>query len=221
MPYNIYQTKEDWLTFRKGLFTSSQIHRLLTEPTKKELERGEQLSTGAHTYIDECVADIQAEPEPDYYSASMNHGNETEPQAVIRYAKENGLDINSEDFIYTSIGGFVFFTDAEGWSGGTPDIILKDRIVEIKCPDSKTHVKYRRMKTVEDVINVCPDYYSQMQYNMFLTERYKCDFVSFDDRFFDEKKQYICIEIPYDESHVKLIQEKVLLANKRKVELLK
>jgi len=34
--YKVFETKEDWSTFRSGLFTASEIHRLLATPKKKD-----------------------------------------------------------------------------------------------------------------------------------------------------------------------------------------
>lgn len=99
----IYETREDWKEFRKGLFTASQINRLMA---KSKNECG--LSDGAITYILELINNVKGEPKPDIFNAAMEWGNEQEPQAVLRFADDNGLSVNDDNFIYTSVGGFVF-----------------------------------------------------------------------------------------------------------------
>ena len=94
--YAVFEKEEDWKQFRAGLFTASDIYRLMTEPKKKD----DILSVGAKTYITEKVAEIIAPLEPSFYNSAMEHGNETEPMAVLRIAKELGKSIDDDDFIY-------------------------------------------------------------------------------------------------------------------------
>jgi hypothetical protein len=204
----VFETEEDWKGFRRGLFTASQINRLLAKA-----KSGTGLSVGAKTYVKEILAEMIAPPAPDYYNAQMQRGNELEPQAVLAYANAFDLDINSKDFIYTSIGGYVFFWDDAFNVGGTPDIILADRICEIKCPESKNHLEYLLCDTGEDLRDLKPEYYSQMQLNMYLCERDNCDFISYDDRLFDEKLHIKIIPVKRDEEHIKLILEKATEAS--------
>lgn len=205
---HIYETSEDWKQHRKGLFTASQIHRVMSEPKSK----AETLSKTLKTYVNEIVAEMVAPPEPDYYNSAMERGNEVEPQAVLAYANLKGLDVNSSDFIYTSIGGFVFFTDYDFNIGGTPDIVLADRIVEIKCPLSKTHLEYLLCESADDLKKLKPEYYAQMQLNMYLTERYRCDFVSYDDRYYNSALQLKVIEVPFDSEYQHQMFDKVRVA---------
>lgn len=190
---NIYETKEDWLKWRKGLFTASQISKLMTASKAKY-----------RPYILECIADKLAPGEPEYYSQAMQHGVDTEPQAVLKYAEVKGLDVNADDFIYTSVGGWVFFTHHHFNIGGTPDIILPDRICEIKCPSSKQHIDYL---LCDNGLDLPTDYYYQMQLNMYLAQRWKCDFISFDDRLHDDKLHIKIIEIERDEDVINKLLE--------------
>src|SRR5690606_4108 len=180
--YNVFEKEEDWKQFRAGMFTASEIHRLMTEPKKKD----EVLSVGAKTYVMERVAEMLAPVEPNYYNSAMEHGNETEPQAALKIAERLGKTVDDDDFIYTYVGDWIFFHDDEFDLGGTPDIIIKgDMICEIKCPLSKSHLEYMMLKTQEDIKSELPKYYAQMQLNMYLTNTEKCLFVSFDDRFYN------------------------------------
>lgn len=210
---SIFETKDDWGKFRNGLFTASEIHRLLAEPKNKS----ELISQGAKTYVLETVANLLAPSEPNYYSQAMDHGNETEPQAVMAFADKYGLDINANDFIYTSTGGFVFFHDDEKGLGGTPDIIISDAIVEIKCPKSSTHLEYLMLK---DFTEIPKAYYAQMQLNMYLTNRDMGFFLSFDDRFYSSKNHIKEIEVKYDSLFMENLFSKALTALTYKNEIL-
>jgi len=209
-----FETKEDWLGFRKGMFTASEIHRLLAKP------KTGTISVGAITYIYERIAAMLAPQQQDFYKSAMEHGNETEPQAIMAIAERHGFNVTDDDFIYTSVGGFVFFTDDDEIFGGTPDLITPNFIAEIKCPDSKTHLEYYMMNSPEDILDNCKNYYTQMQINMLLTEKKLCKFVSFDDRFYDKKYHYKEIDVPLNEEFIVDAMSKIKLANEFKTQIL-
>lgn len=213
----VLDSRETWKDFRKGLITASQVNRIMANG------KGENgISQGAETYILELIEALNAEPELEYYSRSMEWGNEQEPQAVLRYCQENNLDINSPDVIYTSIGGFVFFT----WNdiaGGTPDIILPKlkRNVEIKCPDTTTHLYYLLKVNQLNFQEKLAKYYDQIQFNNFLTGAESTDFQSFDPRVKKYENQNFIINIERDEKRIKEITEKIEIVNEYKNKLLK
>src|SRR6478609_5909875 len=138
----VFAEQSEWKSFRMGFFTSSQSVKLLSDPKLKAVKEAGNLSDGAMTYIYERIAELLAPQPPDFYNSKMEHGNETEPQAAMAIAEKFGYDVNDNAFIYTSIGGTMFFWDDEYNAGGTPDVILPDAICEIKCPDSKQHLRY-------------------------------------------------------------------------------
>lgn len=218
--YNVFETKEDWANFRKGLFTASEVHRLLAEPKLKADKEAGNLSEGAKTYVRERVAILLAPEEPQHYNANMERGNEAEPQAVMAYANSLGKSVNDDDFIYTSIGGFVFFTDEEFDAGGTPDIIIGETICEIKCPLSKTHLEYMMITNIEDLKSAVPQYYAQMQMNMWLCDATNGVFISFDDRYYNETHHLHTVEVPRDDEYIEQIKRKLLKAKEYKELLL-
>lgn len=227
--YKGFKNDDDWLNFRANYFTASEIYKLLSEPKDKT----ELLSIGAKTYVSDCVADMLAPVEPQYYNSAMQHGNEVEPRVAERIAKELGKTMDDDDFIYTSVGERIFFYNDEYDLGSTPDvIILNNMICEVKCPKSKTHLKYLMIKSTEDFFTVSKTeapsskdslkkYYAQMQLNMFLTETNKCLFVSFDDRFYNDSHHYHAVEIPRDDSYIQKLLEKAKHAKEYKEQILK
>lgn len=215
--YAVFEKEEDWLDFRAKYFTASEASRLITEPKKK----GELLSIGAKTYVREIVANILATPETTFYNSDMERGKEMEPFAVAKLADYWNKDENDDDFVYTSQNGYVFFYDDDYDLGGTPDVIwLRKRSAEIKCPKSSTHVKYLELETWEDIKAECPEYYGQMQTNMYLTQTDECIFMSFDDRFYNEKLHAHFITVPRDEEYIERLLVKAKHAKEYKNRIL-
>lgn len=180
--------REKWLKARQGKFTASNIHKLLTYENRLDLPKG------AISYIEEVAIEILTggQSREDFTSEAMLHGSETELLAIARFEQETGL--------------FCLFTGEEQefiqhnkYFGGTPDgLINDDALIEIKCPKSKTHFfNLQNLKSAEDVKKYYTEYYWQIQANLFITGRKTGYFVSFDDRFLDEKQQIIIVEVPY------------------------
>lgn len=236
--YKGFKSDEEWLAFRASYFTASEIYKLLSEPKLSAADRENAnfeklLSVGAKTYVSDCVAEMLSPPEPQFYNSAMERGNEVEPRVAERIATELGKTVNDDDFIYTSVGERIFFYNDEYNLGSTPDvIILNNMICEVKCPKSKTHLKYLMIKSPEDFFKVSKDespsskdslkkYYGQMQLNMFLTDTDKCLFVSFDDRFFNPLHHYHSVLIPRDEDYIKKLLEKSKHGKEYKESILK
>lgn len=235
--YKGFTNDDNWLQFRSKYFTASEIYKLLTEPklSAKDRENGsfdKQLSVGAKTYVLECVSELLAPIPPQFYNSDMEHGNDVEPRVAKRIAKELGKSMEDDDFIYTSVGERIFFYNDEYDLGSTPDVIvLNNMISEVKCPKSKTHLKYLMIKSIDDFIDVSKNespsskdslkkYYGQMQTNMFLTGLNKCLFVSYDDRFYDENLHFHSVEIPRDDVYIEKLLEKAKYAKQYKNHIL-
>lgn len=214
-----FDNENDWLIYRAPFFTSSKISKLLTEPKKKT----ELLSVGAKTYIKERIARTLAVMPTDFKSIAMERGNEKEPEAVKVVAEKLGKDMSSNQFLYTSDGGYIFFYDEDYNLGATPDVILFDdkMTVQIKCPNSATHLDYLLINDEETFASKLPDYYAQMQLEMYLTNSKKGLFVSFDDRFYDDNLVYHSLEISRNDTFIELIKSKAKFAKEHKDSILK
>lgn len=93
--------------------------------------------------------------------------------------------------------GFIRHPHIE-WSGASPDgLIGEDGLIEIKCPNTQTHIGYLLERSIPN------KYTLQMQWQMACTLRTWCDFVSFDPRM-PSKQQMLCIRVRRDD---KLIDE--------------
>ena len=208
--WTIFDEEELWLKYRANYFTSSDVIRLMAEPTKKAKEAGKLLSEGAISYIMEVISAQFEAPKPIYYSTEMQWGKDNEPSAALRLCEILNLDPQSKGVIYGNKDGIVFYDN--GKLGGTPDLILPDAIAEIKCPNSDTHLYYKAFVNEANFQDQLPKYYDQMQANMYLCERDKCYFLSYDPRFKIESRQIHLLEIERNQERINAILEKVEIA---------
>jgi hypothetical protein len=87
--------------------------------------------------------------------------------------------------------GFVLHPTIAGF-GASPDALVgTDGLVEIKCPNTATHVDFLQGASIDKA------YIWQMQAQMACAGRKWCDFVSFDDRLPDAL-QYKCVRVHLD-----------------------
>lgn len=212
----IFDSEEAWLDYRTGIFTASEVDRLLAAPTKKDKEAGEVLSKGAKTYILEKVSAMLGSPKPSFFNAEMQWGKDTEPEAAFNFCEAYGYEVTSDDVIYTSQGGLVFFSNDR--CGGTPDIILPDGLVEIKCPNSVTQLRNKLFLTADNIEEEYPNYYAQMQLNMWLCKRDMTYFVSYDPRL--KKGNMHVIEVKRNEQFVTDMLTIINVAHDYKLQLL-
>ena len=151
------QGSQEWLAERAGKVTASMISNVLMKPE----------TAGFKDYQAQLVAEIlTGKPQgSDFTSAAMQFGTETEPLARSAYEAETGFLVNEV--------GLCQHPSIER-SGASPDgLVDNDGLVEIKCPKVATHLAYL-------IANVVPAAYkNQMMWQMAVTGRDWCDFVSF------------------------------------------
>ena len=185
------QRTKEWLEARKGVFTASNIWKLL----------GKSLNTEtAKTYIREKAMEILGIEIPSFTTPAMQWGTDNEALA-FRFAKRRlGID-------FKEVG---FQKDYDLNLGGSADGISENHALEIKCPfNTSEHIKHKlEIKNGETLFIHKPEYYYQLQCNMMVYQKNKGYFVSFDPRL-DKNLGWHAVEI---EDHVGtqvLIQERV------------
>lgn len=207
------QKREAWLKKRQYKFSSSNCHRLMTCLDKLDI-----LPVGAITYIEEVVIEIltAGKGKKNFKNDSMDRGNEEEKFAVVKFEEKTGLKLYATNEDQEFIQMCSYF-------GGTPDgLFNEDGLVEIKCPDSKTHLFYlRNIKSWENLKKICSNYYWQIQGNLLATGRKISYFISYDDRFENEDHQFLCIEVPRNDEDIDKLKKRLQMAEKHKQELLK
>ena len=152
-----HQGTPEWLAARAGKVTASMISAVLMDPK----------TAGFRDYQAQLVAEIlTGKPQgSDFTSAAMQFGSDTEPLARSAYEVHTGFTVDQV--------GMVIHPTIER-AGASPDgLVNNNALVELKVPKVATHLAYL-------VAGVVPTIYkTQMMWQMAVTERDWCDFVSF------------------------------------------
>lgn len=206
-------TKEEiWLEERKELFTASDFSRLMGYEEKDEFP------DGAITYVTEKVLEIvtiQNEEKKQLNTQSVNHGKNTEVEAMIEFMKKF-------DVVVYNYGDEQEFKKLGDHIGCTPDgLIGNDGGAETKCPDSKTHLDYLENLTLDNFKKSCKDYYWQIQGSMYITGRKYWYFISYDPRFKKEEKRLFVLKIQRNDFDIKKLEKRLTEAIRRKIQRLK
>jgi len=182
------QRSEEWYSARLGKVTASRLSDVLAT-----IKTGEAAARA--NYRIELVAErLTGKSTPRFTSAAMQWGVDCEPMARSAYETETGL-------IVTEVG-FVDHPTIE-MTGASPDgLVGDDGLIEIKCPDTKTHIQTLTSKKAPS------EYIPQMQWQMACTGRQWVDFVSFDPRL-PEHLMLEIIRVDRDQSLIDKYSESV------------
>jgi putative phage-type endonuclease len=168
------QRSEEWFQARLGRVTASKIADVVASADKPESKR----LAGWTNYMAQLITErLTGQPTEGFTNAAMQWGTDTEPQARAAY---EFLTDNPVQEV-----GFVVHPEIDG-SGASPDgLVGEDGLVEIKCPNTSTHLDTLITESVPK------KYVSQMQWQMACTGRDWCDFASFDPRLPDEMHLFV------------------------------
>lgn len=159
---DIIQGSAEWHALRVGKVTASRVADVIAR-TKSGW------GASRANYMAELIAErLTGEPAEKFTNAAMAWGTEKEPDARAAYEF-------FRDAAVTEIG----FVDHPSISmtGASPDgLVGDDGLVEIKCPNTATHLDTLLSQTVP------AKYVTQMLWQMEVTGRAFCDFVSYDPR---------------------------------------
>ena len=167
---NIVQGSEEWFAARLGKLTASRIADACSKT------RSGAASAGHINLVAQLVAErLTGKAADSFTSGPMQWGIDTEPAA--REAYEFLRDISVEQV------GFVDHPEIE-MCGASPDgLVGDDGLIEIKCPNTATHIATLKSPILKPAACPVPNkYLTQMQWQMACTNRKWCDFVSFDPR---------------------------------------
>ena len=165
------QGSDGWLQERCGMVTASRIADLMAKTkTGWGASRANYRSQLICERLTGCVA-------PSFTNAAMIHGTETEPEA--RRAYEFFIDRDVQQV------GFIPHPAIEG-AGASPDgFVGDDGLLELKCPQSATHIETLLTGAIPD------KYFKQMQFQMAVTGRAWCDFASYDNRLPERMRLFV------------------------------
>lgn len=182
------QGTQEWLSERAGCATASRFADVLAT-----IKTGEAASRRG--YRMQLVTErLTGNPVTGYTNAAMQWGTDTEPYAREAYETETGSLVIQTGFIKNL---FV------PWCGASPDGFVEgDGLVEIKCPESTTHLEWMEAGKVP------AKHVPQIQGQMWVTDRQWCDFVSYDPRF-PSNLQLFIVRVPRDEEYIKNLEKQV------------
>ena len=187
---DIEQGTDEWFAIRCGKVTASRVADVIAT-TKSGY------SASRANYEAQLICEIlTGKPAESYSNAAMQWGTETEPLARAQYELKTGNMVNQI--------GFVAHPMIEQ-AGASPDgLIGEDGCIEIKCPNTSTHLDTLLSQKVPS------KYITQMTWQMVCTGRKWCDFVSYDPRLPENLQLYI-ERIELDEDYAKKLQNEVVM----------
>lgn len=192
---NVVQGSDEWMEERIGRVTGSHFDTLM--PTKKQ--KIDEWNKTQLSYLRKVAAEIlTGTKELDYKSRSMEWGNTNEPFACTEYedrfmvvARECGIFIDGDHL------------------GSSPDRIIgeMERILEIKCPESKQHLRY-----LLDPQELFDEYPWQCKGECLFTGINKGTIISYDPRFLDPEKRLAIHDFEVSKKDLDMMRARLALA---------
>lgn len=183
------QRTDDWFAARLGKVTASRVADVIAK-TKTGYGAGR-----ANYMADLVVERLTGQKASSFTNAAMEWGTEQEPNAKAAYAAKTGILVEDVGFIdHPTVA----------MSGASPDGLAEDGLVEIKCPNTATHLEY--------IFDGKPPqkYITQMQWQMACAGKPWCDFVSYDPRL-PERLQLLVVRVPRDDDYIKMLEQEVTI----------
>lgn len=177
----VEQRSPEWFAARLGKVTASRVADVMAANKSGP-------AASRKNYMMELLCQrLTGRSEEGFVSSAMQRGTDLEPVARSAYEVEAGVMVEETSLILHP-SGIAF--------GASPDgLVGADGLVEIKCPNTATHVEFLRTGK--------PDgrYLWQMAAQMECAGRAWCDFVSYDDRL-PEPLQYRRVRIERDDKKI-------------------
>jgi putative phage-type endonuclease len=165
------QGTPEWHAYRCGKVTASRVADVIA---KTKTGWGASRANYAAQLVVERLTGTVAES---YSNAAMQWGTDTEPRARLVYAMMTDAEVGQCGLIQHPTIPL---------SCASPDgLIGDDGLLEIKCPNSATHIETLLSETVPG------RYVTQIQWQLACSDRAWCDFVSFDPRLPGEMQLFV------------------------------
>jgi putative phage-type endonuclease len=176
----VIQGSDEWFALRLGKVTASKVADVMSK------------GTGRATYMDDLLAErMSGQSKPSFTNDAMRWGTEQEPYA--RQAYEVDQECFVEETGFWQHDELALGVSPDGLVGGN-GVVGEDGLVEIKCPNSSTHVGWLRAKKVP------AKHIKQIQCQLWVTGRSWCDFVSFDPRMIEAKNRLMVVRCERDDA---------------------
>lgn len=181
------QRSPEWFTSRLGKVTASRVADVMAKTKTGP-------SASRQAYLDQLVVEILTGQRADSFSSTaMAWGTDTEPLARAAYEARVGEFVDET--------GFHLHPRIEQ-SGASPDGLIGEGLLEIKCPSPTTHIEYLVSKKVPT------KYVHQMQWQMACLDRPWCDFLSYDPRMPRELQMFL-VRVDRDDAHIRTLETEV------------
>ena len=185
------QRSEEWFAERRGKVTASRVADVVAR-TKSGY------AASRENYMAELIVEhLTGQSAVGYTNAAMEWGTTQEPCARAAYSARTGLLVEEV--------GFVSHPTIDG-SGASPDGVVLDGLVEIKCPNTSTHLD--TLLSDRSVDSISDRHLTQMQWQMACTGAAWCDYVSFDPRL-SEHLQLVVIRVPRNDGRIRQLEDEV------------
>lgn len=203
------QGSPEWLHERCGRITASRIVDVLAV-----LKRGGE-SAARESYRMELLAErLTGRSAEHFVTREMEWGVQNE--LLARGAYEIWLEQDEgtrapqyRKIVSVDTCGF-FIHPAMEFAGASPDALVSsgdgDGLLEIKCPQTKTHLRWMLAGVVP------PEHEPQMLFEMACSGRQWCDFASFDPRL-PARLQLFTVRLPRDDDRIAEIELAVAAMN--------
>jgi putative phage-type endonuclease len=188
MTEEIIQGSDEWKALRLGKVTASRVSDVVAR-TKTGY------GAGRANYMAQLIAErLTGTVAEAYTNAAMIHGTECEPEARAAFEFYQGVTVNEVAFVpHPKIDQ----------AGCSPDgLVGDDGLVEIKCPNTATHLDTLLGQAVPSKYEV------QMQFQMACTGRKWCDFVSYDPRMPENMRLFIK-RLPRDDKRIAELESEI------------
>lgn len=182
------QRSEEWFKARLGKVTASRVADVIAK-TKTGY------SASRENYMAQLVVERMTNTQAESFTnAAMQWGTDQEPFARAAYEVQQNVLVDETGLVdHPTIA----------MAGASPDgLVGEDGLVEIKCPNTATHIDTLLTQTVPG------KYITQMQFQMACTGRQWCDFVSFDPRM-PTKAQLFIKRVQRDEAFIKEMEQEI------------
>lgn len=184
------QRSEEWFAARCGSLGASQIADAVGT-----LKNGQPSATSLNLRAKLVVERLTGQQEEGFTNAAMQWGIDNEDDARRAYSAACGAFVEEM--------GLAPHPTIQGTHASPDGLVGEDGLVEIKCPNSSTHID--TIKTDK----IAKRYLYQMQWQMACLDRQWCDFVSYDPRMPENLRLYVR-RVERDDALLAEISEKVI-----------
>ncbi len=168
--YETIQGSQEWLDLRKGKVSASRAADLLAT-----VRYGE--AAAYRNYKTELAIERITGKSPErYVTKQMEYGTDTEPVARLMYQLVTGNEVKKSG---------IYVIEGKNACASLDGEIGTDGLLEIKCRELANHVESLALNKVPD------QYYKQIQFQLWVTNRQWGDYCSYADEMPDNAQLFI------------------------------